>query len=288
MPTRRQFTFQLAGTTLSVAALAACRDLEPADDSGGHALDSTDTGADSADTAESGDTSDTGTSHGWATGGTAGMSAEYPDPFTDDASTECALFCEMTLGPCYAQTIERQDISEGVTGLPTRLAIRVVDDACNPVAGAIVDIWHCAPGGLYSGEDANEVCTEGDAAAIAGRWFRGMLTTDAEGRVDFNTCFPGWYPGRAVHIHIQIRKGEDTWSTSQLFFDEALIADVYTTHPEYVGYGVPDRKNVGDGVLAGADPAPFVVESARMEDGSLQVWKTVVIRSSLSEQSCAV
>ena len=127
----------------------------------------------------------------WATGGTAAMTAvaSYPDPFAAGLGAVCNLTCESTLGPCYATTLERRDISEGHDGLPVRLAFLVVDETCKPIPGATVDIWHAAPEGLYSGEDASDFCTSGDAVARAARWFRGVQTTDANGRADFDTCF---------------------------------------------------------------------------------------------------
>src|SRR4051794_41121421 len=77
-----------------------------------------------------------GTAQVWATGGTASMSGTYPDPFAAGIGTTCSLTCSATIGPCYAQTIERADISEGRAGLPVRLSFLVVDEACKPVANA--------------------------------------------------------------------------------------------------------------------------------------------------------
>lgn len=87
---------------------------------------------------------DTGTAEEWATGGTASMTDKetYPDPFTG-AIDACALVAATTQGPCTTEDeLLREDVSEGWTGLPVRLALRVVDTACNPVAGVTVKIWH--------------------------------------------------------------------------------------------------------------------------------------------------
>jgi len=72
----------------------------------------------------------------WATGGTQSMTGNYADPFKGDLGSSCVLTCAQVLGPCYAQTIERKDISEGHDGLPMRLSLRVVDESCKPIAGA--------------------------------------------------------------------------------------------------------------------------------------------------------
>lgn len=220
----------------------------------------------------------------WATGGTAAMSGPYPDPFAG-MPTSCPLLCQMTMGPCYGETLERQDISEGIDGLPVRLALLVVDDACSPVQGAVVDIWHTSPSGLYSGAQAAEICTRGDPEASASRWFRGMQTTDARGRVDFDTCFPGWYPMRTVHIHLQIRRDSSEYVTSQLIFDQDLVDSICTTHPAYADRGPPDTTNDTDFLVRDAIEA-LRMEHRRMDDGVMQAYKVLVIRSSLSDDLC--
>ncbi|WP_225413426.1 dioxygenase family protein [Stigmatella hybrida] len=225
----------------------------------------------------------------WATGGTAAMVAAstYPNPFASDAGT-CQLTCEATLGPCYAETLERKDISEGHDGLPVRLAFRVVNESCAPIAGASVDIWHAAPEGLYSGEDADPFCTGDDPSATSARWFRGTQTTDADGRVDFDSCFPGWYSSRTIHIHFTVRLNGDEYVTSQLVFDDALDDEIITTQPLYNARGPRDTTNATDNVVS-ADSAPdYSFQTQRMSDGAMLAWKTLVIRSSLSNARCQV
>lgn len=217
----------------------------------------------------------TGSSGGWASGGTAGMTdkASYPDPFQDPLGNACTLTQAMTLGPCYAQTIEREDISEGSPGLPVRLALLVVDTSCNPVGGAVVDIWHTSYEGFYSGEDAPSLCTLDDPEAEAGRWFRGVQTTGADGKVFFDTCFPGWYSGRAIHIHFQVRSGNQTYVTSQLFFAEDLVQEIFSTHPDYSPFGQPDTPNAADGIY----DVSGELTTAQMTDGAMLASKVVVV-----------
>lgn len=280
---RRDFTLTALHFGLGAAGLAACAGGTDKFGSGG---DDTGPAGDSGDSAETGDSADTSGPDGWASGGTASMSGDYPDPFDGETATSCALFCELTKGPCYAETMERKDISEGYPGLPMRLALRVVTEDCLPVAGATVDIWHNAASGLYSGEDAATMCTSGDEDAVSHRFFRGTQTTDGEGRVDFDSCLPGWYRGRAVHIHFTVRIGEDEYVTSQLAFDQELVDEITTTHPDYADRGAPDTTNSEDGILS-SNLANFLVSTERMSDGALLAWKTIVIRSSLDEEPCS-
>jgi len=197
----------------------------------------------------------------------------YPDPFEDPLADPCTLTPEMTLGPCYADTIEREDVSEGGTGLPVRLAFLVVDESCNPVPNATVDIWHTNIEGLYSGSDAATLCTLDDPEAVAGKWYRGVQTGGADGKVYFDTCFPGWYGGRAIHIHFQVRVGNQVYATSQIFWPQAIVDEIFATHPEYVGFGQPDTSNAADGIYEAATE----VEYAQMTDGAMLAWKVVVV-----------
>jgi len=274
---RREFALRALGLTGGALFLAACGSI-------GGGKGTSDTSGDSG-TGDSG----TGDSSGvaWATGGTAVMASSYADPFADETDTTCSLTCEMTLGPCYAETLERQDISEGYDGLPVWLCIRVVDDACTVVAGATVDVWHAAPSGLYSGEDASDMCTNGDADAVSHRFFRGTQTSDANGIVRFKTCFPGWYSSRAIHIHFQVRRGSSAYTTAQLFFEQSLIQEIYAAEPIYVDRGQPDTANDDDKVLGDNDRTMYVAATSKASDGVMIAWKDVVIRASLSEDTCS-
>src|SRR5262249_17260784 len=98
-----------------------------------------------------------GTAETWATGGTMPTAdkATYPDPFVDPPDS-CLLVTTTTQGPCTTEDdLLREDVSEGWTGLPVRLALRVLDESCNPLAGVTVKIWHTNVEGSYSGQTPN-------------------------------------------------------------------------------------------------------------------------------------
>jgi protocatechuate 3,4-dioxygenase beta subunit len=107
--------------------------------------------------------------------------------------------------------------------------------------GAQVDIWHCDAAGVYSG-------VQGSAGT---NFLRGYQLTDAGGKATFTSVYPGWYPGRAVHIHFKIRTtGSDGAAyefTSQLFMDEAVTNKVYARAP-YAGKGLPNTPNSRDNI----------------------------------------
>ena len=133
----------------------------------------------------------------------------------------------VTEGPYYkAGDFVRSDITEGQAGLPMTLTLTVVDTNCQPVPNARVDIWHANAQGQYSGvTDPKEGCADcGDKTFL-----RGTQTTNAQGQVTFQTIFPGWYPGRTVHIHVKIWKNGSEVLTTQLFVTKADADTAFAT-----------------------------------------------------------
>lgn len=224
----------------------------------------------------------------WATGGTLAMlaRASYPDPFTDTPDS-CAQTCSMTLGPCYAASPERSDISEGYPGIPVRFSMRLLDESCQPLAATRVDLWHCALSGLYSGDDASNMCTAGDADARAHRFFRGTQYTDSAGKVFFDSCFPGWYSGRAVHVHYRVVRGTDEYLVSQFFFAQELVDDIFAKVEGYRQRGVPDTTLANDTIITPEAAPEYMMRIERMGDGAMLASKTVIVRSALSTALCA-
>lgn len=77
--------------------------------------------------------------------------------------------------------------------------------------------------------------------------------TDANGRVTFQTVYPGWYMGRTVHIHFKVRTDPSSAAgyslTSQFYFDDALTDQVHAMAP-YSQKGARDTRNSNDGIYA--------------------------------------
>ncbi len=219
---------------------------------------------------------------GWASGGTASMTAKasYPNPFSS-ALSSCSATAALTEGPCYdsaAATIS--DISYGQLGLPVRLMLQIVDASCKPVAGATVSVWHCDALGVYSGDDTVNMqvdfCTGGDAAHKAALWFRGVQTTDANGVVTFDTCFPGWYSSRTIHIHFTATSGS-TSLTSQLVFDDALDDEIISTQPVYSTRPKRDTTNLTDTVVNSSNYKEHLLQYEKMTDGAMLAYTTITI-----------
>lgn len=220
----------------------------------------------------------------WASGGTKSMKGGYPDPFATATGAACVLTPAMMLGPCYGPTLEREDISDGVVGVPLRLSFLVVKaDGCTPVKGATVDIWHTGANGLYSTFAAGSFCNPSTADLSSERYCRGVQTSDAQGRLNFNTVVPGWYNGRAVHIHFTVRVDGKEYLTSQLFLDDALLDEI-EKQTDYVAHGARNTRNDQDGILPKEGREPFMLETAKRADGALHAWKVLVLRNALDEE----
>jgi protocatechuate 3,4-dioxygenase beta subunit len=148
-------------------------------------------------------------------------------------------------------------------GRPLALALTVVDARCTPVRNAKVDVWHCDAGGVYGGIGNNSggggPGGGGDfGAARRGTpdtWLQGYQTTGADGSVQFSTIYPGWYPGRAVHIHMKVFVGGNSVHTGQLFFPDDLSSAVFANSPYR---GDPDTTNRADSIFRSAGSAALV------------------------------
>lgn len=269
--------FMLGGAAV-VACVGGAAEDESSSSSSSSSSGSSTSGSTSSTSSTSSSSSSTGGSADvWAAGGTKAMTdaANYPNPFATPAAA-CVLAVAATEGPCTEAADQvRKDISEGFTGLPVRLALRVVDASCNPIADAKVKVWHTQITGSYSGETPNNGMCLKDAADSAKHYFRGAQTTDADGRVDFDTCFPGWYRGRTIHIHFTVTANGKSF-TSQLVFDDTLVAEIFSTHAEYKGFGQPDTVNTTDNVVGRGDLATYTLATARMSDGAMLASKLLV------------
>ena len=156
-------------------------------------------------------------------------------------AVSCVLTPEQTEGPYYiAREKVRRTITEGRPGTPLTLRTKVVDaSTCKPIKGAAVDIWHCDAGGTYSGF----------GGGTGNRTFlRGIQRTDAKGLAIFRTIYPGWYPGRTVHVHVKVHLGGNVIHTGQLYFPDRVTDAVYRKKP-YSKRPSRDTRNAGDSVF---------------------------------------
>ncbi|MCW7550093.1 intradiol ring-cleavage dioxygenase [Photorhabdus sp. P32] len=155
----------------------------------------------------------------------------------------CTLAPEQISGPYFRNDkIVRRDITDSELGIPFLLKITVMDKkTCKPVESLFVDIWHCNSRGKYSGWSYISPDIEPNVDGIGSsnrtddkNFLRGAQPSDKNGIVNFTTIYPGFYAGRATHIHIAIRKvstditdKEHFAFVGQMYFPEEINTEVY-------------------------------------------------------------
>jgi len=191
-------------------------------------------------------------------------------PTTGNSS--CILTASLTEGPFFVdEKLNRSDIrTDPATGavsagIPLALTFnvqRVASNACTPLTGAYLDVWHCDAAGVYS-----------DVSGSTRKFLRGYQITDANGSAAFQTVYPGWYGGRAVHIHFKLRLYAGSTRTyeftSQFFFDDTFTDSVYTQSP-YSSRGSRSTRNANDGIynsLSTTDKSGLTLQTSKTSDG---------------------
>jgi protocatechuate 3,4-dioxygenase beta subunit len=194
---------------------------------------------------------------------------------TTASAAACVLTPEVTDGPYYLDLNKvRSDITEGKDGAPLDVKLTVVDaTGCAPIKDAAIDVWHCDAVGVYSG--FSQAGAGGGPGGGPGgsqsttdnqTFLRGTQVTDANGLARFQTIYPGWYPGRAVHIHMKVHVGGSVVHTGQLFFDDSLTDQVYRSVP-YSSRGSRNVRNTADDIYRSAGAASAVLPVTPADGG---------------------
>jgi hypothetical protein len=96
---------------------------------------------------------------------------------------------------------------------------------------------------------------------------RGIKTTAVKGQVSFATIWPGWYTGRAIHIHVRVRKLHSSGATvagytTQIFFSDAANDAIFAGAAPYNTRDPQDdgTTDENDSVLSTADDDTNIVK----------------------------
>lgn len=140
-----------------------------------------------------------------STDSSATDTTQATDTGSSSGSSTCSVTPTETAGPYPTKspsTLVKTDITSDRTGVPLAINITIQNKnaSCAALAGAIVDLWHCDKDGNYS--------EYGNLTTV--HFLRGRQTTNTDGLVNFTSIFPGWYNGRATHIHIHIYNSAGT------------------------------------------------------------------------------
>lgn len=160
------------------------------------------------------------------------LKAEKPEAATADA-LDCTVTNTETAGPfptINPSSYVTSNIVGDRTGVAFTININIVNKTtgCTAYQNAIVDIWHCDKDGNYSQYGGTGMQPTNYTAY---HFLRGRQTTDASGNVTFTSIFPGWYTGRATHIHVHIYTASGTsLLVTQIAFPEGTGSAVNTVN----------------------------------------------------------
>lgn len=184
---------------------------------------------------------------------------------TGTTSATCAVTPTETVGP-YPSLLDliRSDIREDREGTPLQLTIGVVNVAngCAPLANVAVEIWQCDVAGTYSQYGSQTART----------FLRGIQTTNASGEVTFTTIYPGWYQGRATHIHVEVASAGRSLKVSQIAFPEDISNQVHT-QGVYASRGVNTTTNARDGIFSDGISTQLATVAGSPAAGMTATWR---------------
>jgi len=187
---------------------------------------------------------------------------------TTSTNTACAVTPTETIGP-YPSLVDlfRSDIREGKNGTLLALTIRVVNasSGCAAVPNANVEIWHVDAAGDYSQYGTQRTQT----------FLRGIQTTNSNGEVTFTTIYPGWYQGRATHIHVEVTMGGRSVKVTQMAFPETINNSVHT-NGAYASRGANPMSNLSDGIFADSLSSEIVTPTGSVSSGYSATFQVAI------------
>jgi len=171
----------------------------------------------------------------------------------------CAVTPTETNGPYPSLTdLFRSDIRENKSGTVLTLTIHVVNvsNGCAAVPNANVEIWHVDAAGDYSQYGTQTTQT----------FLRGIQTTNGNGDVTFTTIYPGWYQGRATHIHVEVTMAGRSVKVTQIAFPESINNAVHASGT-YASRGTNPMSNLSDGIFSDSLSSEIVTPTGSVGAG---------------------
>lgn len=146
---------------------------------------------------------------------------------------------------------------------------------CAPLENALVDVWHCDKDGNYS-EYGGTSMQQTNYTEV--HFLRGRQTTNAKGEVSFLSIFPGWYQGRAPHVHVEILTATgSSLLVTQIAFPENVSSEVYSS-TNYVAHGQADTSNTRDNVFSDSLDDELATLTGNLTDG-YTLSKTITVNA---------
>ncbi|OJW83651.1 MAG: hypothetical protein BGO69_04975 [Bacteroidetes bacterium 46-16] len=215
--------------------------------------------------------------------GFLGMAVIAPSILAANKAVGCTVASTETAGPFPTITpasLVRSDITSNRTGVAFTINITVknVNNSCNPLSGVMVDIWHCDKDGNYSQYGGTQMQPTDYTSED---FLRGRQTTDANGLASFTSIFPGWYTGRATHIHVHVYDSNgNSLAITQIAFPEDANSAVVTVNAA-TAYGYTKGMNgytynAADNVFSDGTATEMSSVSGDVANGYVLTWDCYV------------
>ena len=203
------------------------------------------------------------------------------DNGTDTSSDEsCVVSTAETKGPFPIKTPSQlvlENIKSDRIGVALLINLTIENQSkdCSPLEGVLVDVWHCDKDGNYS-EYGGTSMQQTDYTNV--HFLRGRQTSDANGKVSFISIFPGWYQGRAPHIHVEVLTASDSsLLVTQIAFPETITSEVYSS-TNYAAHGQADTSNTRDNVFSDSLANELAALTGNLTDG-YTLSKTIKVKA---------
>jgi len=192
----------------------------------------------------------------------------------------CTVSPSETKGPFPIKTPSQlvlENIKSDRVGIALLINLKIENknNNCEPLSGVLVDVWHCDKDGNYS-EYGGTQMQQTDYTSV--HFLRGRQTSNTNGEVSFISIYPGWYQGRAPHVHVEILSSTGTsLLVTQIAFPETISSQVYAS-TNYVAHGQADTANTKDNVFADSLSEELATITGNLTDG-YTLTKTITVNA---------
>jgi protocatechuate 3,4-dioxygenase beta subunit len=199
---------------------------------------------------------------------------------SNSADGSCAVSPSETKGPFPIKTPSQlvlENIKSDRVGIALLINLKIENKSnnCEPLSGALVDVWHCDKDGNYS-EYGGTQMQQTDYTSV--HFLRGRQTSNASGEVSFISIYPGWYQGRAPHVHVEVLSSTGTsLLVTQIAFPETISSEVYSS-TNYIAHGQADTANTKDNVFADSLSDELATITGNLSDG-FTLTKTITVNA---------
>lgn len=215
----------------------------------------------------------------------ADQSVDADDPADEQGSTngssssDCQVTNSETEGPFPIKNPSSL-VMTNITGdrpgikMDIEITIKNFNSGCAVLPDVLVDIWHCDALGNYSQYGGTQMQSTNYSSA---NWLRGRQTTNSEGKTGFTSIFPGWYMGRAPHIHVHVYSSSGrSLLVTQIAFPKTVCDTVYSTADAYKSHGLQDTTNETDNVFRDGFANEMASVSGSLSEG-YKLTHTIVV-----------